>query len=376
MQLIVLLCLMAAFVLGCGESTSIQSESAKRDKPAIAGNKEPIHEVSTTIPALPAANTERLETPAAGEPLELEYLPHDAFAALVFNARRAFQSKALAPLPYDELLRTSIEAWSFDPRDVEHWLLFFTPPVANEPLGTPYSPAAIVRFVRPVDGYALVARRGGELKESVSNGKRYYVQTTQPATAFYLPDDRTIVFAAEEQLKKMLSTAQVNNRLVERLQQSGMNFDLHVVVDVESLTPALDALSRFAGQQLPPTVLPYVKALGDVSMVTATIDLSGDQLLMSSIEARDAEAAKRLHQLARESQPVMQLGYSVLRGLVVRAWTHQAAQSVLDVTDPVIRRAIVVYEPDSIHITAPKPPTLDDLGRRLHMAMERNTARR
>jgi hypothetical protein len=376
MQKRVIMCLAVALLYGCGESPPVPPASAKSENSATPIGNDAANPQSTTIAPPAVIASERTDIPAAGERLALEFLPRDAFAAIVFNARRAFQSRALSPLPFDELLGTSIEAWSFDPRDVENWLLFATPPVANEPLGTPYSPGAVVRFTRPVDGPALLARRGIPLTETEFNGKRYHAQTTQPATAFYLPNDRTIVFAAEEQLKKMLSPAQGISRLGEQLPPAELNFDIHIVMDVESLTPALDGLSRFAEQQLPASVLPYVKALGDVSMVTLTIDLSGEHLASGVIAARDAQAAERLHKLARESQPMIHLAYSMLRGQIVRAWTHEASQSVLDVTDPILRRASVAYEPDSIRVEVPKPASLDEFGGRLRMAMERNTAQK
>jgi hypothetical protein len=314
--------------------------------------------------------------PAPGEPLELGYVPEDAFAVLVFNARRALQSQALAALPYEELLSGSLEAWNFDPREVEHWLLFFTPPVDGEPLDTPYSPGAVMRFVKPIDGQKLIATRGATKLVHLA-GKPCYVQEVQPSTAFHMPDERTIVFAAEKQLEKILQPkASRQNALVELTGRSSREIDLHLAIDVEALSPLVSSLAAEPGQQPAAALLPYVRALDDVSLITATADLSGEQLLTAQIEARGPEAAQRLHQLARQSAPLVQVGYASLRAEILRAWMEEAAQGLLSVTDSMMARAAVRYEPTSIWLDISRPPQLDDLSRRLQVALKRSSSNR
>jgi hypothetical protein len=358
-------------VAGCSKSASNSAPTA--NLPASKSSSSNSAVAAKSRSELAPGNA---EAPAATDKqVELDYIPDDAFAVVVFNSRRAFQSQALAALPHDKLLGSSIEAWSFDPREVEHWLLFFTPPVEGEPLGTPYSPGAIMHFAQPVDGRALIAKRAGELKELTLGGKTYYTQTTQPATAFYLPDERTIVFAAEKQLEKMLSPTHVENPIIGRLANADFNCDAHIVINVEPITPALDAVAQFAEQQAPATV-PFVKALADVSMITTTADLSGEKLLAVSIEARDEAAAARLRQLAEESRPTIQAGYGKLRAEIVRAWTPEFAGPVLEITDQIVVRAAVTYPAGMVQIDVAKPPQLDDLGRRLRTALDTDATHR
>jgi hypothetical protein len=131
-------------------------------------------------------------------------------------------------------------------------------------------------------------------------------------------------------------------------------------------------LARAAGQQLSPAVVPYVSALHDVSMMTITADLSGDRLLSAMIEARDAPAAARLHQLAKESRPILQAGYSMFRGAIVRAWRGDASQAVLDITDSIMAQATVECRETTLRLEVPKPQRLDHLSRRLRTAMSQN----
>ena len=203
--------------------------------------------------ALPTANAK-----AALAPAELDYLPEDAFAIVQFNSRRAFQSKALSALPFDELFGGSLEIWSFDPRDVDRWLVFFTPPVEDEPLGTPYSPGAVMRFAEPIDARKLIETRGA-VREAQLGGRPCLIQTAEHPLAFYVANERTIAFGAVKQLEKMLTPTHVKNPLAGRIAQAGNSFDLDVLLNIEPLTPALDAVSQAAQSQLPPAALPYVK---------------------------------------------------------------------------------------------------------------------
>jgi hypothetical protein len=362
----VFVALTASIVIGCNDSAPTP--------PPVAAIKAPIQQPGRDASSTPQAAAPTTKTPpvveklAPGEAPDVSYLPDDAFAAVVFNARRAFQSQALAGLPYDELLAGSLDAWNFDPREVEHWFLFFTPAVEGEPLGTPYSPGAVMRFINPVDGRKLIATRG-DFHEAQLDDKTYYVQTVQPSIAFYIPNDRTIVFAAEKQLEKMLSAKHPKHPLAGRLVENDRDCDLQVLVNVEPLTPALDAVSQAAGQQFSGAIVPYVNALRDISMITLTADLSGQRLLATTIEARDPDSAARLHRLAKESRPLVQAGYSMFRGAIVQAWRGDASQAVLDVTDAMMAKAAVEYGESSLRLEVSKPPRLDDLGQRLRMAL-------
>jgi hypothetical protein len=129
------------------------------------------------------------------------------------------------------------------------------------------------------------------------------------------------------------------------------------------------------GQQPSAAMAPYLRALDDVSMVTAAANLSGEQLLTAQIEARGPEAAQRLHQLARQSGPLVQFGYASIRAEILRTWVEDAAQGLLSVTDSMMARAAVRYEATSIRLDIPRLPQLDDLGRRLHVALQRSSAK-
>jgi hypothetical protein len=360
-------------LVGCGKSETVPPTAQHQNAPEQTREQD-VADIAESR-AVNVGNGVH-QKPAPGEPLDLSYIPDDAFAVLALNARRALQSQALAALPYEELLAGSLEAWNFDPREVEHWLLFFTPAVEGEPLGTPYSPGAVMRFVKPVDGQKLIATRGATRPIRLA-GKPCFVQEVQPATAFYVPDERTIVFAAEKQLEKMLlPKADGRNPLVELIGQAGREVDLRLAINVEALAPVIRSLTGAPGQQPPAALAPYLRALDDISLITAAADLSGEQLLTAQIAARGPEAAGRLHQLARQSAPLVQVGYASARAEIQRNWIEEAAQGVLAVTDSMMARAVVGYEPTSVRLDIPRPPQLENLGRRLQTVMQRSPLKR
>jgi hypothetical protein len=360
-------------LVGCGQSDS--------DRPTANHPSTAEQASDNDVVAIADARTSdvgsrgRDEKPAPGEELDLGYVPDDAFAVLAINARRALQSQALASLPYEELFAGSMEAWSFDPREVEHWLLFFTPPVEGEPLETPYSPGAVMRFVKPVDGQKLIATRGATKQVHLA-GKPCFVQDVQPSTAFYVADERTIVFAAQKQLEKMLAPkAGRQNALVGLIGSPSREFDLSLAIDVQTLSPIVKSLAGEPGQQSP-VMIPYLRALDDASTIIATADLSGEQLLSAEIVARGPEQAQRLHQLAKQSGPLVQAGYAAIRAQIQKNWVEEAAQGVLAVTDSMMARAAVRYEATSIRLDISRPAQIDDLGRRLHTALHRKSVNR
>ena len=106
------------------------------------------------------------------------------------------------------------------------------------------------------------------------------------------------------------------------------------------------------------------KALHDVSLISARLDLSGDAVLKARVEARDADAGMRLAQLAKESGPVVQSAYATFRARLLRVWVADAADAILSVTDPAMTRAKVIYEPTCVQLEIEKPESLDDLGAR------------
>jgi hypothetical protein len=359
-------------LVGCGQSESERQTTQHQTVPEHA--RDDVAAVAAANMSNAASATVQTK-PAPGEPIEVGYIPDDAFAVLAINARRALQSQALASLPYEELFAGSLETWSFDPREVEHWLLFFTPPVEGEPLGTPYSPGAVMRFVKPVDGRKLIATRGAT-KLVQLGGKPCYVQDVQPTTAFHVADERTIVFAAQKQLEKMLAPkAATQNALVGMIGPSSREFDLSLAIDAEALSSIIQSIAGAPAQQSP-AMIPYLRAFDDMSTITATADLNGEQLLSAEVTARGPEAAQRLHQLAKQSGPLVQVGYASIRAQILRNWVEEAAQGVLAVTDSMMARAAVRYEPTSIRLDIARPPQIDDLGRRLQTALHRNAVTR
>jgi hypothetical protein len=367
------LAVFAATLLGCGDSPPV-GETAEPPISQTAEARQPptIQQTENHAQTTDTAVQQVAHLPAAGLSPDLRYLPGDAFAVVIFHARRAFESAALAGLPYDELMGPALEAWSFDPREVEHWLLFFTPAVEGEALAAPYSPGAVMRFVNPVDGRKLIATRG-EVREVKAGHLTYYVQTTEQPMAFFLPDERTIVFAAQKQLEKMLSPSASPNPLAGHITALRHDRDFHLLVHAERLVAAIGPQLHSPDQPLSPMIAPYIRALDDVSMIAASADLSGEQFFSVEIAARDPQAASRLQKLARESTPIVGAAYSTFRAAVVQAWRGEAAQAVLDVTDSIMARAAVEAPASGIRLTVAKPARLDDLGRRIRSAMASGT---
>ncbi|HEV3262379.1 MAG TPA: DUF4339 domain-containing protein, partial [Gemmataceae bacterium] len=84
-----------------------------------------------------------------------------------------------------------------------------------------FAPGVILRFVEAVDGKQLLARNLKEVEEKTFTGKKYYRSTREKlagaALAGYVADDRTVLWAPEPTLHKMLASSAAEGPLIERL---------------------------------------------------------------------------------------------------------------------------------------------------------------
>ena len=122
-------------------------------------------------------------------------------------------------------------------------------PVENPgppPILIPVNLGVVVRFAEAEKADAFVKKFKAQMTESTSRGKTYLRQDVllDPELAsdnsagllsVHIADEKTVVFADEAMLLKMMAAADVNSRLVKRLQDLDADSDLVGAVDLVGL---------------------------------------------------------------------------------------------------------------------------------------------
>ena len=107
----------------------------------------------------------------AAEPLELSYISSDAVAALVLQPRRVLTAPEMEMLPIEVIVAAGQQYLGIDPTEVEQAIgILGLAGLANGEPGF----GAILRFAKPYDQMAVLARLGAQTRESTHAGKKYW----------------------------------------------------------------------------------------------------------------------------------------------------------------------------------------------------------
>ncbi len=178
------------------------------------------------------------EIRAAGPP-DLTYVPAEAVAAIVVHPHQMFTAEGSDVLPAEVVTAFGLKELGFDPTQIEDALLLVTPP-AN---GSEASYGVILHFAQPYPKAQMLAKLP-KMTDAEESGHKF-LKTSSPIPdepSFYLPDDRTIVYAPEPLLRKMIVAKNVDSPLAKLVQKS--DFSSHVT-GLLAVEPAREALTKW-----------------------------------------------------------------------------------------------------------------------------------
>ena len=236
----------------------------------------------------------------AAEPLELSYISSDAVAALVLQPRRVLTAPEMEMLPIEVIVAAGQQYLGIDPTEVEQAIgILGLAGLANGEPGF----GAILRFAKPYDQMAVLARLGAQTRESTHAGKKYWQARQTGSFSLFMPDDRTLLIGTDPMLKKMLTAEKVDTPLVKLLRQVDTSKTAVAVLDYATLRP----LVTLALQSLPPVPEPFDQFLRVTELVTwveVSLDLRGELDLQITMGANDAKAAAELKALAERAKKI------------------------------------------------------------------------
>jgi hypothetical protein len=189
------------------------------------------------------------------------------------------------------------------------------------------------------------------------------IDTPTMPNARYMPDDKTVVFAREVLLKKMMDAEDAGNvesPLINRLKGLGDDHDLMAVVLGEAVRePLREFTSQMPPQMIPPPVRGLLQLVDGIQVVTVTAGADASPLATIEIEGEDAAAAE---QIQKGLDPFLKMGQGSF-AFVSQSAEEQAPamMPLVDVAGDIVRDLSLQQRETRVVFTVPRPASLDEV---------------
>lgn len=302
------------------------------------------------------------------KPLDLSYITSDCFAAWITHPRRIGESPLVASVsdrmpfrhPIADLVALRFPPGARNTPKIEQQILLAAPAVPEEPRpgDTPFVPTVVLRFAEPVDQKQLLsAMFRGDAVEATWKGKTYYNFPREKAAA-YFPDHRTMVVSVEKGIRKIISAKTADSPLIKRLLKLDANNDVIGVVVLEGATEQTREAAGEAARAFLPQVAELVQAPEYLDAATLTANLAGDPLIEVTLEAKDAESAAKLEELAKRGSAALRQKYAP-RPSMPMAGSPEKAESFGKLVDQLGGGIKVSKQADRVVVRVARPESMD-----------------
>ncbi|MCH7725943.1 MAG: hypothetical protein IH991_05605, partial [Planctomycetes bacterium] len=232
------------------------------------------------------------------------------------------------------------------------------------PILIPVNLGVVVRFAEAEKAAAFVKKFKAQMTEGTSRGKTYLRQDVllDPELAsdnsagllsVHIADEKTVVFADEAMLLKMMAAADVNSRLVKRLQDLDANNDLVGAVDLVGLANDKHFENLVSQLESPELQSGFAELKG----LSISVDLGGKTMLQGAVAAKSTDDAADFEQLVRQAIDQCKQGISkTLDGDLSpgQALPMELARALLEGSE-------IALDSQNVRFTLRKPDLFDDL---------------
>jgi len=200
--------------------------------------------------------------------------------------------------------------------------------------------------------------------EKAHDGKTYRV--FGPAAVCFV-DDKTLLTAKEDLLKKMITASDVKSPLTARLKTLGDEHDLVVAMDAAPLT---DLLKNFPPDAFGPEITPAVEHAKKIKTIAITAGISGGTLASVVLQMPGEEDAKGFASYIQEK------GVTKLHDLYAqmksdpKAKVPPEAQFLVKLADEIVEGLKAGHVGSDVVVSIPRPAELDKLPSQLGPAIK------
>jgi hypothetical protein len=317
-------------------------------------------------------------------PRAVSFVSPDAVAAVIAHPGRVFSSPLAtrAGVSREELAALVSGTVGIDLREVEELVLLLAPP-SRDARGqiADSGEVWIVRNSEPIDAGRLLqttwrpplAPPRPRIDEVPYEGHTYYRRSYPrsellgvdfPVQAAFFPDERSVVFAAEKRLQRLLSANEGAGPLGDRLRQTNPDHDLVAVLAAEPFRRAIGEESSKRRAALPAAIAALLTLSQDLKYATLTADLGAQTAAELALEARDAQSAAKVEEWVKKALAGLQ---ATLAAAPQRASQDQAAIAVLagKLAERALAGVALTRRGDQVLVRLAKPPGMDELGTKL-----------
>ena len=268
----------------------------------------PVAPLSAAPPPATAQPSPAVETaPAAEQPLspaaesppaatvDVSYIPAEATVAIVAHPRPLWTGPDAEWMPLEVIRAAGMQQFGVDPVQIREAIACVIPPPAATPNAEP-TVGVVIRFIQPYSKASLLAKLV-EPKQVEAEGRTFYQLNNPDNSCFFLPDDRTIVFAPRPMLHSMMSAKNARSPLVKLLRETDCSATYTAIASLDAMRDLITgALVKMPA--LPPPLDQFRKAPMLISSAKVQLDLSAGIDFNITLHAVDDEAATELLELA------------------------------------------------------------------------------
>lgn len=251
------------------------------------------------VVAAPAAAQESILSVDA---IDVSYVTDDHIAAVVVHPDRILKSKALAALPLDAVVASAKDSLGIDLRQVRRATILIPTP---GPGRDPDAIVGVIQFNNRVDAKKIVssvmATKAGpsSVEEHTVRDKKILSPADGPPIGYYFPNAQTAVIAELDQFDGLLSARGGSSALAKKLVSHDTAHAALAVIDMAPLRELLEAASTVESGPDAAMISAGREVLSQVEFITLAVDMGDNLQIAATIEARDAEAAELVQDLAR-----------------------------------------------------------------------------
>ena len=237
------------------------------------------------------------EVPAKPPAVDLSYVPADAFGIVVVQPKRLMAAPELQMFPLEVATAALQKEIGIDPANVEQVVVV----VENLFQPQPPEPGVVVHFAQAYDRAKVFPKLLAGAVEVQAGGKTYLKSPLRNVPAFYLPDNKTMVVANEDLLKRMLAA---QPSATSPLHQRAKNLDTTAqAVALFSVDAVREPLNQMLAKAppLPPPLSDVPKLLGLTSAYEFRFTLQGGFRTEAVFHAKDAPSAPEIEKIAKDA---------------------------------------------------------------------------
>lgn len=302
------------------------------------------------------------------EPIELDlrFVRENHIGAVLVNVSEMFDSTLFQHLPLEEPLADMLNETGVDLTKVDEMMLLISKP---DPVQPGSEPVSIMKFKEPIDIESVTSKLVDVQTNQLAD-KTYYSSPASPIELFL--DGKTLVVAPGGQLQSLLSTAEVETPLIDKLKSTSFDSTITVVALLEEVKEMIGAMGEQAAQDLPPMAASFLPMAEMLDTVVLRIDLSSDNLLNADFVASE-DKVQQVEQMVGGLVGTGKMMYQMQRKGLSEGMPPELQQMVIPLLDQVMSGMNVVTLDNEVSFTLKRPASLDEhmpqLGEMLGMAL-------